>query len=169
MLLLLAGAAVVVAVVRRRVTPWEIAFVACVGVLVVVFRDQGAYENHLVDLLVLAAIVASGLWTAFPEGRRADIAHIAIVAAILLATVLESRYTIRPDARAALSHKVQGRVDERSASDDLASAPLGGRCDLYEDASIPLLAGYRPFVLDAFMVHRLQTRRSGELSLLAGA
>jgi len=166
MLLLLAGAAVVVAVVRRRVTPWEIAFVACIGVLAVVFRDQGAYENHLVDLLVLAAIVASGAWTAFPEGRRADITRIAVVGAILLATVLASRYTIRPDARAALSHEARGRVDERFAIDDLSRAPLGGRCDLYEDSSIPLMAGFRPFVLDAFMVHRLQTRRSAELNLL---
>jgi hypothetical protein len=44
--------------------------------------------------------------------------------------------------------------------------PGDGTCELFEDASIPLLAGERPVVLDAFMVHRLQTRRPAALDLL---
>ena len=166
LLLVLAAAAFVVALVTRRVGPYEIALVFCFGGLLVIMRDQGAYENHLLDLLVLAAVVVAGAWQALPEGRAADIWRLVSVAGILLATFLSGRYTVWPDTRAALSHDLRGRTDPATAIDDLTGRGGNGACDLYEDASIPILAGYRPVVLDAFMVHRLQTRRPKQLRLL---
>ena len=165
LLLVLAGAAVVLTLAVRKVGPYEIALVVCWGGLLLIMRDQGAYENHLLDLLVLAAVVVAGAWHALPAGRAADVWRLATVGAILLATILSVRYTLWPDGRAALSHELRGRTDPKFAIDDL-SGPGNGACDLYEDASMPILAGYRPVVLDAFMVHRLQTRRPEQLQRL---
>ena len=165
-LILVAVIGVIVAAVRRRVGPYEIGFVASIAILLVVMRDGGAYENHLIDLLVLTSAVVAGMWQAAPSGRGRLVLQSLVVLAILAATVLASRYTIVPDLRAALAHELRGRPDPRlSVAVDRDLAKAGG-CALYEDASIPLLAGERPIVLDAFMVHRLQTRRPAELRLL---
>ena len=52
-LILVAVIGVIFAALRRRIGPYEIGFVASIAILLVVMRDGGAYENHLIDLLVL--------------------------------------------------------------------------------------------------------------------
>ena len=165
-LLVLACVGVVIATVRRRLGPYEIGFVVSAAVLLVLMRDAGVYENHLLDLLVLTSIVVAGMWRAFPEGRMLDLVQAAVVLAIVAGTILAVRYTLVPDIRAALSHELRGKADSRFATDPVARMPGAGTCELFQDASIPLLAGDRPIVLDAFMLHRLQTRRPAPLNLL---
>jgi hypothetical protein len=43
-----------------------------------------------------------------------------------------------------------------------------GTCALFEDGSVPILAGQRPIVLDAFITHRLQTEDPRVLQHLLG-
>jgi hypothetical protein len=165
-LILAAAVGVVIAALRRRAGPYEIGFVASILVLLVVMRDGGAYENHLLDLLVLTAAVVAGMWTSFAAGRARQLVQSLVIVSILLGTLLAVRYTIVPDMRAALTHELRGKTDDRFAADALAGSPALNGCELFEDASIPLLAGKRPIVLDAFILHRLQTRRPAALALI---
>lgn len=165
-LILLAGLGVVIAALTRRIGPYEIGLAASIAVLLVVMRDGGAYENHLLDLLVLASVVVAGMWVALPAGRARMLVQALVVGSILVGTLLAVRYTLVPDLRAAASHELRGKPDSRFAVDALGGSLTSNGCDLFEDASIPLLAGQRPVVLDAFMLHRLQTRRQAVLSLL---
>jgi hypothetical protein len=157
--------ALVVALARRRIELYELALVFLVPILLVVMRDQGAYENHLVDLEVLAGLVLAGAWRTIGEDRRGTAAKLAIAACIVLAIPLAARYTLTSDARAALSHGVLG-ADARYTTKPFPGLTSDGTCTLFEDASVPILAGQRPVVLDAFIVHRLQTVDRRSLDLL---
>ncbi len=149
-ILLLAAAAAVILLVRRPAV-YELAFVASAGILLVVLRDLGAYENHLLDVSVLAALVVGGAWSSL-TGRTRDVFRAVAVAVVLLATVLAARHTLVPDLRTALR---AGDDDPRFATQPLRSLVSFDACVLSEDPSLPLLAGYRPVVLDAFIVRRL--------------
>lgn len=159
LLLLAAAVALGVAIARRRIELPELGLVFSVPILVVVMRDVGAYENHVIDLEVLAALVVAGLFA----GRRVSsvLRLTAVVGVVLvLATALAARYTLVPDVRAAV------RDDARYAVHPFPNEVAMGTCALFEDASIPVLAGQRPVVLDAFIVHRLQTQDRRALDAL---
>ena len=150
-LLLLAAGACVVALVRQPGI-YELAFVASAAILVVVLRDIGAYENHLLDLSVLACLVVARAASA----ARPWFAMTAAAAAVL-SIGLAVRHTLVPDLRA--------------LGDDYPTEPLVGRvsferCVLSEDPSLPLLAGFRPVVLDAFAVHRFPDEYEEEVDEL---
>ena len=132
-LILVAVIGVIFAALRRRIGPYEVGFVASIAILLVVMRDGGAYENHLIDLLVLTSAVVAGMWQAAPSGRGRLVLQSLVIVAILAATVLASRYTILPDMRAALAHELRGRPDPRLSSQSTgnlrrrAGAPVRGR------------------------------------------
>lgn len=151
--LLLGFLALAAAAVRRRIEVYELGLVFLVPILLVVMRDQGAYENHLLDLEVLAGLVLAGAWRRLGSGRRGDWLRLGVAACTVLALVVALRYTVVPDARAALAHGSQPQY----TTDPFPALARSGTCALFEDASIPILAGQRPVVLDAFIVHRLQT------------
>ena len=122
-LIFAAAVGVVVAVLKRRAGPYEIGFVASILVLLVVMRDGGAYENHLLDLLVLTAAVVAGMWTSFAAGRARQLVQALVIVSILVGTLLAVRYTIVPDMRAAVAHELRGKADDRYAADVLAGSP----------------------------------------------
>ncbi len=156
LVLALGVAGLVVAGLRRRFGPYELAFCFLVPILIVVMRDYGAYENHLLDLEVLAGIQVAGLWTNVGGARRQQVLRLVIAACVVLATLNALRYTAIPDARRAASHELRGRADPRYAKRPLPAETAAGTCTLFEDATLPILAGQRPVVLDAFILHRLQ-------------
>ena len=137
-------------VLARRPGVYELAFLASGCILLVVLRDLGAYENHLLDVSVLAALVVGGAWSSLTGPTRTAFRVLA-VGSVLLATALAARHTLVPDLRAA----VADRNDESFATQPLRSLVSFDTCVLSEDPSLPLLAGYRPIVLDAFVVRRL--------------
>jgi hypothetical protein len=149
-ILLLAAAAALIALAQRPGV-YELAFVAAGGILLVVLRDLGAYENHLLDVSVLAALVVGGAWSSL-TGRLRDVFRALAVVAVLLATALAARHTLAPDLRTALRH---GDDDARFSTRPLEGLVSFDACVLSEDPALPLLAGYRPVVLDAFIVRRL--------------
>ena len=150
-ILLLAAGTCVVALVRRPGI-YELAFVAAAAILVVVLRDIGAYENHLLDVSVLACLVVAG---AAPTARPWF--ALTAAAAAVLSIGLAARHTLLPDLRA--------------LGDDYPTEPLAGLvsfegCVLSEDPSLPLLAGFRPVVLDAFAVRRFPDEYEDEVDEL---
>jgi hypothetical protein len=164
--LLLAVIALGVTIVQRRVGPYEIGLVAVVPILLEAFRDFGVYENHLIDLEVLAGVVVAGLWEAPRRNRQSSLTY-AGVALVLLASIgLALRHTTVPDVRRAFSYELRGEADPRYATLPLGKRPGGRSCGLFEDASFPILANERPIVLDAFIAHRLQTKNPQELDQL---
>ena len=130
--------------------------------LVPVMRDVGAYENHLFVLTAVAAVVVGGAWPR-GAGRGATAVRVAVTAAVLLATALAARHTLVPDLRRALGHELAGQPDPRYTTRPLARAWRPGETLLSQDASIPLLAGERPVVLDPFMLPRLARRHPAAL------
>lgn len=166
-LFLVAGVvAVVTAGLRRRFGPYELAFCLLLPILVVVMRDVGAYENHLLDLEVLAGIEVAALWSTVGGLRRGQALRLLIAACVVLPTLNALRYAALPDARRAASHELRGRADPRYAKRPLPEETASGTCVLYEDASLPILAGQRPTVLDAFILHRLQRADPAALDAL---
>ena len=165
-LFLLAGfLALMLAVGQRRVELYELALVFLVPILLVVMRDEGAYENHLIDLELLCGLVLAGAWRTLGSDRRGAVGRLAIAASLIVAVPVALRYSVVPDARAALKHGVftAGGVYKTNPLPQLTAS---GTCTLFEDASIPILAGQRPVVLDAFIAHRLQTVDPAALDLL---
>lgn len=158
-------AALVWALARRRIEVYELALVFLLPILLVVMRDQGAYENHLIDLEVLSGLVLAGAWRSLSTDRRGLAARLGIAVCVGLAIPIALRYTMVHDARAALSHGVFG-TDPAYTTKPFPQLTSSGTCVLFEDASIPILAGQRPVVLDAFIVHRLQTVDPAALDLL---
>jgi hypothetical protein len=142
---------VVAALAGRRPGPYELALAASALVLAVVLRDLGAYENHLLDLTVLGCLVTARGWTGV-SGRARTAFRAAALAGVVLATLLAGRHTLLPDVRDAIA----GSPEPALATRPLDGVVDFGGCVLSEDASLPLLAGYRPVVLDAFMVLRLR-------------
>ncbi len=136
-------------------------------ILIVVMRDFGTYENHLIDLEVLAGVVVAGAWAESSQtaGRLRAVRSVAVLC-LVAAALLADRYTLIPDARAVVSHELQGRADPRYSLYPVPQLVRQGSCVLFEDASIPILAGQRPVVLDAFITHRLQTEDRQALALL---
>jgi hypothetical protein len=147
---------VATAAARRRFGVYELACCFLVPVLVVVMRDVGAYENHLLDLEVLAGIEVAALWSSVGALRRAQLLRLAIAACVVLATLNALRFSPISDARHAASHELRGRPDPRWSKRPLPALTAAGDCTLFEDATVPILAGQRPVVVDAFIVHRLQ-------------
>jgi hypothetical protein len=157
LLLLVAGVVLVIAFARRRVGLYELGLLVVIPILVVVMRDVGAYENHLVDLEVLSALVIAGLWERTDSRQTVRVGRLVVVLCLVLASAAAARYTLVPDVRAAVRHEIRGRPNPRYSRHPLTSVVSEGTCALFEDATIPLLAGQRPIVLDAFILHRLQT------------
>lgn len=155
--LLLALVALAVAAAARRIGPYELGLVFSVPILVVVMRDFGAYENHLIDLEILSGLTVAGLWRSSGGVNRKSVVQIGVLAMMFVAAVAAARYTLVPDVRAAVSHDLRGRREARYSTDPTPRLVADGTCTLYEDASIPILAGQQPVVLDAFITHRLQT------------
>jgi hypothetical protein len=167
LLLLLAGIGVLLAGWKRRLGPYELALVLAAAILVVVMRDLGAYENHLIDVEVLSGVVVAGMWPARREDRRALLVGSGIACALIVATVVAARRTLLPPLQRTVSHELRGRADPRLSTHPFGTRPAGRGCGLFEDASIPILASERPTVLDAFIVHRLQVVRRAALEQLA--
>jgi hypothetical protein len=159
-LLVAAGLVAALALVRRQVGPYELGLGAAVVIALVVLRDTGARENHLLDLTALAAIVAAGAWSpGLLRGRAAAGARVAVAGALVLAVLLAGRHTLGPPVRDVLEGD-----DASLGKRPLAGLVSAGDCLLAHDPTIPLLLGQRPTVVDPFMLPRLPGDEQVELA-----
>jgi hypothetical protein len=134
------------AVRERRASIWLVAFVCCVGVLIVVLSDIGTGWNQLIDLVVLAVLVAGEL------AGRSWFGALAV--------------TVAPDAQQALGSLRGGQAGGYSRQ-PLAGLATSSTRVLSEDPYVPVSLGQRPVVLDPFMLLRIGRRDPAAVQRLA--
>jgi hypothetical protein len=114
---------------------------------VMVYATPGTSFNHLLDLCVTLIVVAA----AGVALRHVSLALGGVVLAVICAAVA---------AAYAAGHYSSDRVDRLSIYRQIAKATEGDKRPLLaDDAMVPLVAGERPFLIDAFMVGRLLPQR----------
>jgi len=151
----LAGIGMVSEIRAGRATVFHVGLIFSVVILLVELADIGGSHNHALDGMVLSAIVIAGLWKRWDR----QIGRSAIIILVVLMSVLasfplglgrvawdtiDSALTRTPDPRYELMPLENGIT----SSDRILS----------EDASIPLLLGRDPIILDAFMLARIAER-----------
>jgi hypothetical protein len=153
---LFATLGVALAVRRRDLSIYHLAFVMSVVVTSVVLVDPGAYLNHLLDVQVLSLIVIGELWRQLTPGPRtlswAAASLVVVVVAATVATYAENVSLMR-DTRVL--------VDGTAARDRiprLAGVVSDDERVLSEDPFVPASRGQRPVVLDSFMLITLLER-----------
>jgi len=146
-----AAASIWVAVSRRRLTPYHVAALVALPVVLFVLTDVGAYRNHLLDLQLLTAALVADL-CAVSSAADVGVVRLAILAAVLVGTLASYETDVLRDARDA-ARSLYG-------TDTYTSMPLAGVVGpndriLSEDPYIPVSRGQLPLVVDAFMLRRI--------------
>jgi hypothetical protein len=154
-LLPLAAVETFLAIRRGTLTLYHLSLICALGVLAVVLTDAGVDFNHLIDVIVLEAIVVGLLASRLALDRDRLSAMGATVAAILVWVLVSSYVTT-------MFLSSGGVLDSlgTEAKVDFARRPLAGYVGpgdtiLSEDPVIPVQLGQRPVVLDAFMLLRI--------------
>jgi hypothetical protein len=151
----LAAFGTALAVARRRLTIFHIAFVFAFATLWFVLGDEGADFYHLIDLEVMAVVVVGILVAeALVAGTGgASLLAAAVVTLVAWNVVFGYHVVMAPDAREALSYVV-GEKDDRYRTEPLAGTVGVRDRILAEDAYVPVSLGQPPVVLDSFMLAR---------------
>jgi hypothetical protein len=148
--------AVGVAAWRRRLTVFDVAFLVIVPILFLLYRDEGADYNHLIDPAALTVVAMGGLWGSsrprLPEFTwlRAGIA-LALTASVanFFHPVL---YAETEAAAKQLAHKIP---DPYPRATPLAAEIGPSDRLLSEDPYIAITLGKKPVIADQFMYLRL--------------
>jgi hypothetical protein len=139
--------------VDRRVSLYQVSLVCCLGVLVVVLGDMGTGWNHLIDLVVLTALVVGELaGRSWPDSSLRGAVASALVVFLLWINLSGLVVTLVPDARQALG---QLRAGHPPTARPLAGRATSSTAVLSEDPYVPVTLGQRPTVLDPFMLLRI--------------
>jgi hypothetical protein len=144
-MILLALALAAFVMIRSRLNLPSLLFLCTFAVTLVIFSSEGTAGNHLIDLLVASMVMFVAWISEFPV---ADFGIAVLTMASLVAwlgVVVQHRY----DDLVPVHHQLQAVVSAVGDTDKhiLSDNPL-----------VPLTAGQRPFVLDAFMFRVLQER-----------
>lgn len=149
-------AVAVFAVVRRggerKFGMWDWYFLATAAVTLVIFTSPGTGMNHLLELEVAAVLAVAPLLA-----RREAVAE-PIVRSLVLVILLGGAYQVLREPQSPES--VSGQV--------VVEAIPRGASLLAEDATVPVLLGRRPVVMDAFAYRVLAERGRVDDRELAG-
>jgi hypothetical protein len=162
LLLALAAIGVVVALWRRRLTIYHVAYVSALVVLVPVLSDFGTYGNQVVDAYVLAVVVVGILWVdARALTARAGILQLVLVASVLLVAVVSYRDSFGElDLGAAARQLVGGREPPQMRA-LLAGHIRPGDRIVSENPYVADILGERPIVLDPYELQHLASTHPG--------
>lgn len=126
------------------------------GTTIVIFGSPGITWNHLADVVAAAALVlGAAVGQASPVQRRVLEPALVLLAAF---AILPGSVTLRQELAAARD----GAGRERQAV--VAAIEPGPGAILSEDPLLPIVAGERPYLLDAFMV-RLVAERDPQFAI----
>jgi hypothetical protein len=147
---------------QRRMTVYHWAGLWCVGDLLVVFGDRGTIGNHLIDLVVLEAILVGHLWSALGgwEGARST-GQTALAAGLVWGVVAVGIGNLGLATRDALAG-LRGNASHSLPDLVGADEPV-----LAEDASVCVALGQRPILLDPWALAYLEKSHpawTGELA-----
>jgi hypothetical protein len=119
---------------RALAQPFSAAFPVCLLATLVLYLSPGLHVNHFIDLVAISVLrFGAGVWQLMPRRWPSRLFVLASVLGVLEAVALPGMVIRRGDFDAVLHALPQGRN------------PI-----LSETPWIPLLAGERPFVLDAY-------------------
>ncbi len=140
---------------QRAWTVGHWCFVFCAPLSALIMADVGAVSNHLLDLVVAAALVAGALWAALPTGAWG-------LRALLALSVLWGLgglwgHSLAPRTFQAARASAQGR--RAHPATPLAGLLRAGAPLLAEDPLVPVSRGQVPVVLDLYALARLQGGR----------
>jgi hypothetical protein len=131
---------------------WDWYFVFTAAITLVIFTSPGTGLNHLLELEVAAVLVIAQLFASQADGTRQARGFLEPIARlIVLALLLGAEYgLIREGKYAEWTDAVPGRIV-------VEALPSRARI-LAEDATVPILLGQRPVVMDAFAFRVLAER-----------
>ena len=141
---------------RRDISIWSMCLGAYLVILMIMLADRGVGWNQLIDLVVLAALIA-GEWI----GRLSDepyLRRIAIgllAATVLWASVSGLAFLLGPDIKRSLDPAFRSAI----AAHPLSSAATRDSTLLSEDPYVPVSLDRRPVVLDPFMLIEIGRRQ----------
>jgi hypothetical protein len=144
-MMLLALALAVLTITRFRLRLPSLLFLCTLGVTLMIFSSEGTAGNHLLDLLV-ASVAVFTVWISefpLPEVGISLLATASLVA--WLGLMVQHRYDDLVPVHAQLQEIVR-------------AAGNSGKPILSDNPLVPLQAGQRPYVLDAFMFRVLEER-----------
>jgi hypothetical protein len=141
---------------QRRATVFHFGLYACLLTTLVTYTDRGSDTNHLVDLVVLAAVMSVSLWGALPPVREGT-GSIRIGLGLGLVWVLFSgsvNMLVFP-VLGAIRSVQEHRVEAEFAAHPLADLLAEGGSVLSEDAWVEVSAGRLPTISDAYSLARM--------------
>jgi hypothetical protein len=154
MLLPFALLAIAVTVTERRLSLYQLSFLISLPLLALVLADPGSDFNHLIDLVVLTALVVGELWARAGSRRELSGIALAIALALLLSGADSYRQSMKSDTKSAVE-KLLGRSTVSYPTHPLAGYVSRSDRVLSEDPAIPLLLDERPLLVDAVSVRRV--------------
>jgi hypothetical protein len=148
-LLPLAVAEFVLAVRDRDITIYHVAAPFAAASLIVLLTRSGAVFNHSLDMMILSAVLTARLWMRWTNEAlsRATLVPIAVTLAMFA-----SYPVLRISVAEASSELLQGDETFLDRMLDPADRILS------EDASIPIMQGQVPVVLDPFLLPTIWAR-----------
>jgi hypothetical protein len=143
---------------QRAWTVGHWSFLFCLPLSALIMADVGAVSNHLLDLVVTAALVVGALWAALRDGPQGSWGLRALVALSVL-WGLGGLW-----AHSLAQRTFQAARDATRGTPSQSTTPLAGvvRANeplLAEDPLVPVSLGQVPVVLDLYALSRLQAAR----------
>jgi hypothetical protein len=158
-----AALAVLLGLARRDLHAIHLAWLACCGMLLVMFADIGVGANHILELAAITAVLAADLWRraqtdpaiesgehAEPPSPRWTIAQMLLAVAVVWSAQATLRQRLWGDVNEALA-MLRARGAPPPQLDPHAFDEFAGQRLLSDDPAIAVLLDQRPVVSDAFI------------------
>lgn len=150
----------IVAVRERSMTVYHISTPVAMVVTLAILSDPGAGPNHLVDVIVLLAIVAGGFEArASRSDPPAPLVSSVLLAALAIGIAVGYLVHMGPHLGGSMKGLPFGSADPQFPVPPLAEYVSRGDTVLAEDASISVARDQAPVVLDPYMLLRILERR----------
>jgi hypothetical protein len=149
-------AGTILAAARARLTVYHVSLAVALPLTILVLTDEGAYWNHLIDVVFLIVLVSGELAARLSAGAgRTEVGSVVLSTALVVGIASGYLTLVANEVRDGV--RALGIGQPRRVYSNSALADAVGRDDvlLSEDASVPVSLGHRPIVLDPFMLLRL--------------
>lgn len=147
------------AIAERRLTIFHLGLAAAACSLLVVLADTGTDFNHLVDLVVLLAVVTGAFAVRVGiHGERDHVLSALILVVLVVALAGSYQVRLRSDTREAASMLLGAETPPTYDPRPLAGRIGEGESVLSDDPFVPVSLGGRPVIGDAFMLLRIVRR-----------
>jgi len=151
----LALAAIVREAVERRLSIYTLSWLFALTLLLIVLADEGTDFNHLLDIIALTAVCGGEFIVRTQLGRGAPKIFAGAAIMIVTGVMVSYRADVLGETRTAAASVIGHHREGRYARELMSHFVGPDESLLSEDASVPLLLGRTPIILDAFMLRRI--------------